>query len=76
MAGGLWALGVDTALRHSNQLPEKGYGGTRVPFGHVGCEGPHGYRHPRGARPLVSLDSSTVDLGPHLCPTLSAFTSL
>lgn len=29
MAGGLWALGVDTALRHSDQLPEKGCGGTR-----------------------------------------------
>lgn len=76
MAGGLWALGVDTALRHSDQLPEKGYGGTRVPCGHVGCEEPHGYRHPSGARPLVSLDSSTVRPGSTPVPTLSAFTSL
>lgn len=42
----------------------------------VGFEESHGYRHPSGAWPLVSLDSSTVDLGPHLCPRLPAFTSL
>ena len=76
MAGGLWALGVDTALRHSDQLPERGCGGTRVPDGHVGFEESRGCRHPSGARSLVSLDSSTVSLGPHLYPRLPAFTSL